>query len=107
MVLKQVIGKHACADLKEVLQIAAGHGANSNFAWDPSGGEGMERNAEGLNGQNATTDLLEGACAAISSTKTLMRLKERGKRLAGRAFEVTHSSGASPSKRTTVHGFSQ
>jgi len=53
------INNHACADLKETILLAAGHGAKFNFAWDPTRPAGALRNTDGLNGTKAVRDLLK------------------------------------------------
>ena len=60
------IGNHACVDLKEVILLAAGHGAKFNFAWNARKGA---RNNEGLNGTQAVTDLITDCIEAMGDAK--------------------------------------
>ena len=57
------IANHACVDLKEVIRLAAGHGAKFNFAYDPNRDPAPRRNMEGLNGTPAVDQLLDDILA--------------------------------------------
>jgi hypothetical protein len=52
------INNHACVGLKETILLAAGHGANFNFAWNAAAIGESKRNFEGLNGTRAVHDLV-------------------------------------------------
>ena len=60
------IGDHACVDLKETVFIHDGHGDDLNV-----GNEGHtgKRNDKGLNGTQATTDLIEDVKTAMEDAK--------------------------------------
>ena len=75
------IADHACVDLKEVIQIAAGHGARFNYAFDSSRDEGEERNNEGLNGTKAMDDLLKKIRETMDRDKSLSEIMKKNTKI--------------------------
>jgi hypothetical protein len=69
------IANHACVSLKEVILLAAGHGSEFNFAFDPSKPVEHQRNMEGLNGTEATSDLIEDVRRAMNDDSSLSAMQ--------------------------------
>ena len=59
-------GDRACVNLKEIVLLHAGHGADFNLGIE---GHTWERNNEGLNGTQAMTDFIEDVRMAIKNAK--------------------------------------
>jgi hypothetical protein len=75
----KVFGKanHACVDLKETIILAAAHGAEFNFAFDPTKPEACQRNEEGLNGTEAASDLIKDVREAMDKDPGLSELDRK------------------------------
>ena len=69
------IANHACVSLKEIILLAAGHGSEFNFAFDPSKPVEHQRNKEGLNGTEATSDLIEDVRRAMNDDSGLSAMQ--------------------------------
>ena len=100
------IENHSCVDLKETIQLYGDHGANFNFAWDPSRGKGLKQNMEGLNSLGAMLDLLREVQAAMSKYVGVDDIKRNTPRLARSLSGVIPFSDASSSKHIITCGFS-